>query len=213
MLYSSKNSLTPQQQRVYSYIVECRRKTGIPPTVREIADGLGYRSINNVRQHLKLIEKKGHLRLVSGKARGIEITGAAVDFETEHNYPGNIPLIGSVAAGLPITAAENLEGYITIDKTLFRGEDLFALRIKGDSMKGIGILNGDMVVIRPVPAVRHNEVVVAVVNGDATLKRFIQEKDGRIFLRAENEAYRDMELSEDQDITIAGKLIGVIRKF
>lgn len=203
--------LTSEQQRVYSFIVKHCKDTGFPPTVREIAEGLGYKSPNNVRQHLRLIEQKGYIRLLAGKARGIEITSAASEdrFEDEST---SVPLIGTVAAGKPITAIENVDGYVTLDRSIFKGEGLFALKIRGDSMTGMGILNGDIVVVRRKSTAEHGEVVVVIIDGDATLKRFIKE-GGKILLRAENPAYSDIVLSSINSIQIAGKLVGVIRKY
>jgi repressor LexA len=203
--------LTSEQDRVLSFIRKTRDKTGVPPTVREIAGALGYKSPNNVRQHLRLIEQKGFIRLLQGKARGIEIISqAAEDFEPDLDAMG-VPLIGSVAAGAPITAIENVEGYITLDKSIFRGDDLFALRVRGDSMIGVGILSGDIVVIKKKDTAEQNEIVVVVIDGDATLKRFIK-RDGRLFLHAENPAYDDIELHSVNSLQIAGKLVGLIRK-
>lgn len=204
--------LTREQQRVMSCILSYREDNGFPPTVREIATALGYRSPNNVRQHLRLIEQKGFLRLLSGKARGIEITtplSAAEEYDAEET---GVPLIGSVAAGSPITAIENVDGYVTLDRSIFKGDGLFALRIKGDSMTGMGILNGDIVVVRKKSEARHGEVVVVIIDGDATLKRFVKE-NGEIRLRAENPAYDDIILDPGNSIQVAGKLVGVIRKY
>lgn len=205
------SELTPEQQRVFSFIVKHRNETGFPPTVREIAQGLGYRSPNNVRQHLRLIEQKGYIRILAGKARGIEIT-AGFSMEAADDHSCEVPLIGNVAAGKPITAIENIDGYVTLDKSIFRGEGLFALRIKGDSMTGMGILDGDIVVIRKKQSAENGEVVVVIIDGDATLKRFIK-KDGKVFLHAENPAYPDIVLSSASSIQVAGKLVGVIRKY
>ena len=204
--------LTAEQQRVVSYILKYRSENGFPPTVREIAASLGYRSPNNVRQHLRLIEQKGFLRLLPGKARGIEITSALTAAEEYGDEQQGVPLIGSVAAGTPITAIENVEGYVTLDRSIFRGEGLFALRIKGDSMTGMGILNDDIVVVRKKSQAEPGEVVVVVIDGDATLKRFVKE-GGAIKLRAENPAYRDIVLDPGSSIQVAGKLVGVIRKY
>jgi repressor LexA len=207
-----KYELTREQERVFSFISRYRNETGFPPTVREIANALGYRSPNNVRQHLRLIEQKGFIRLLPGKARGIEIVASTIKDHVENEFGYDVPLIGSVAAGKPITAIENIDGYITLDKSIFRGEGLFALRIRGDSMIGIGILNGDIVVIRRKSTAENGEVVVVIIDGDATLKRFVREKD-RVYLRAENPAYSDIELFSSNSIQIAGKLVGVIRKY
>lgn len=204
--------LTSEQKRVYSFIIRYRQQTGFPPTVREIAQGLGYKSPNNVRQHLRLIEQKGFIRLLAGKARGIEITSFEENVPDEVDEGVSVPLIGTVAAGKPITAIENVDGYLTLDKSIFKGEGLFALRIKGDSMNGMGILNGDIVVVRKKSTAEHGEVVVVIIDGDATLKRFIREGN-RILLRAENPVYSDIVLSSSSSIQIAGKLVGVIRKY
>ena len=204
--------LTAEQQRVFNYIIAYRSENGFPPTVREIATALGYRSINNVRQHLRLIEQKGYIRLLGGKARGIEICAATTAEEYEDGQEEGVPLIGSVAAGKPITAIENVDGYLTLDRSIFRGEGLFALRIKGDSMTGMGILDGDIVVVRKKNHAENGEVVVVIIDGDATLKRFIRE-GGSVRLHAENPAYEDIPLDSASSIQVAGKLVGVIRKY
>ena len=204
------SELTAEQSRVFTFIIKHRSQTGFPPTVREIALGLGYRSPNNVRQHLRLIEQKGYVRLLAGKARGIEITAGYSGESSEDGV--EVPLIGSVAAGKPITAIENVDGYVTLDKSIFKGEGLFALRIRGDSMTGMGILNGDIVVIRKKQAAENGEVVVVIIDGDATLKRYLKE-NGNIILRAENPSYSDIVLQSTSSIQIAGKLVGVIRKY
>ncbi len=203
-------SLTSEQDRVLSFIIEHKEQTGVPPTVREISFALGYKSINNARQHLRLIEQKGYIRLARGKARGIDLlidTGK----ENGHNEL-EVPLIGAVAAGAPITAEENVEGHVTLDRTLFRGKDLFTLRIEGDSMKEIGVLDGDIVVVRQQTSAQNGEVVVAIIDGDATLKRYIQKSD-HVILRAENPEYRDIVIPADRRVYVVGKLVGVIRKY
>jgi repressor LexA len=208
----SPYELTTEQYRVVSYIQTYRLQNGFPPTVREIATALGYKSPNNVRQHLRLIEQKGFIRLLPGKARGIEISSLFAAEEFGEAADEGVPLIGSVAAGKPITAIENVDSYVTLDRSIFKGEGLFALRIKGDSMSGMGILNGDIVVVRKKLQAEHGEVVVVIIDGDATLKRFVKE-DGTVKLRAENPAYEDIVLDPGSSIQVAGKLVGVIRKY
>lgn len=201
--------LTKEQSRVLSFIVQQQQENGVPPTVREICDAMGYRSINSASQHLRLIEQKGHIRLIKGKARGIELL---IDLPRESD--GNridVPLVGSVAAGRPVIAVENLEGHITLDRNLFRGDGLFALRIKGDSMRDIGVLDGDIIIVQQQNSANNGEIVVAIVEGEATLKRYLKEKD-RVILRAENPDYGDMVVSSDRDIWIAGKMVGMMRK-
>jgi len=239
--------LTAEQTRVLNYIIQYRDERGFPPSVREIALELGYASANNVRQHLRLIERKGYIRIAGGRARGIEVlrctmhnvqctmqsaqcampnvqcaikqrsaaARGSVRYEEaagwKEPHENEIPLVGLVAAGTPITAVENLEGYLTLDRTMFRGEDLFALRVRGESMKGIGIFNNDIAIIRKKSGADNGEIVVAIVNDEATLKRFIKKPD-HIVLKAENPAFKDIIVSEGEDIQIAGKLVGVIRK-
>jgi repressor LexA len=202
-------NLTSEQQRVYSFIVEWRGKKGFPPTVREMAEGLDYKSPNNVRQHLRLIEKKGFLKIVSGKARGIEIKPPFSPVGHDNGF--DVPLIGRVAAGTPITAEENIEGTVTLDRSLFKGEGLYTLRVRGDSMKEIGVFDGDLAIVRQKPSASNGEVVVAVINGEATLKRFFKKSD-TIVLHAENPAFEDIVVAAPQNVYIAGKLVGIIRK-
>jgi repressor LexA len=202
-------NLTSEQQRVFSFIVDWRSRTGFPPTVREIADGLNYRSANNVRQHLRLIEKKGWLRVVSGKARGIDVKAPFTPIGDDNGF--EVPLIGRVAAGTPITAEENVEGTVTLDRTLFKGDGLFTLRVRGESMKEMGIFDGDIAVIRQKPSADNGEVVVAVIEGEATLKRFFK-RDEAIVLHAENAAFEDIVIMQPKSVYIAGKLVGVIRR-
>lgn len=205
----SQKPLTEEQNRVLSFIIKQQRDFGAPPTMREICFALGYKSVNNARQHMRLIEQKGYIRLNKGKARGIELLVSVQREEGENKV--EVPLVGSIAAGVPITAYENLEGHITLDKNLFKGEGLFTLRIKGDSMKDIGVLDGDLVIVQQQNSARNGEVVVAIIEGDATLKRYIKEDD-HIILRAENPLYEDIIVSSDREIWIAGKMVGVMRK-
>ncbi|KMQ52318.1 SOS-response repressor and protease LexA [Chitinispirillum alkaliphilum] len=206
--------LTSEQSRVLQFIIHYKKENGFPPTVREIAEHFGYKSINNVRQHLRLIERKGYVRILQGKARGIEIVEDpfSADLSNEAEADMGIPLVGSVAAGKPITAIENFDGYVTLDRTIFRGDDLFALRIKGDSMRDIGVLHNDIVVVRKKNTAENGEVVVAIMDGEATLKRFLRKKDC-IVLRPENCEYDDIVVENGSDIQIVGKLVGVIRKY
>jgi repressor LexA len=201
--------LTDEQNRVLRYIIEYHQSNGMPPTVREITEGLGYKSPNNTRQHLRLIEQKGYLRLMSNRARGIEVTVGADKHIDDESVQA--PIVGAIAAGAPITAIENIDGYITLDKNIFRGDDLFTLRVRGDSMKDVGVLDGDFVVVRQQNTAKNNDIVVALIDNEATLKRYIRESD-HVVLRAENPAYQDIIIPLDRQLTIAGKMVGVMRK-
>jgi repressor LexA len=202
-------SLTPEQERVLACIVDHQRESGMPPTVREIAARLGYRSVNNARQHLRLIQQKGYIRLRKGLARGIELLVGMAQAGSGSDI--DVPLVGAVAAGAPIMAVENIEGYVSLDRRIFKGEGLFTLRIRGDSMKGIGVLDGDIVIVRQQSTAEQNDVVVAIIEGEATLKRYIREAD-RVILRPENPRYNDIVVPADRDLMIAGKMVGVMRK-
>lgn len=201
--------LTDEQSRVLSFIVQHQRDKGAPPTVREMCAAMGYRSLNNARQHLRLIERKGYIRVLKGLARGIELLIRSQEERGENEVL--VPLVGAVAAGRPITAHENIDGHITLDRNLFKGDGLFTLRIKGDSMEGIGVLHGDIIIVRQQATAQDNDIVVAIIDGEATLKRYIR-KDDHIILRPENPKYEDIVVPAGQDVWIAGKMVGVMRK-
>jgi repressor LexA len=204
--------LTLSQKRVLSFITKRQKNQGSPPTIREIAEHFGYKSTNNARQHLRLISRKGYIRLIPGKARGIEVIRGL--FGKDSDQEGQrVPLVGSVAAGKPITAFENIEDYITLDKNMFKGPGLFTLRVQGESMKGIGILDGDIAIISQQSAAETGDIVVALIEGEATLKRYIRQNRHIIF-RAENPDFQDITipLERGDEVHIAGKLIGVMRK-
>jgi len=201
--------LTTEQNRIFSFLVDCIRKLGAPPTIREIAERFGYRSINNVRQHLRLIEQKGYIRVLRNRARGIEI---AVGMEQESGGEFRVPLVGMVPAGRPVTAVENIQDYVTIDHNMFRGDGLFTLRVKGDSMQGAGILDGDIAIVRQQSSVKDGDIVVVRIDDEATLKRYYHRGD-HIVLHPENEAYEDIVVRSDREVAIVGKMVGVIRKY
>lgn len=212
--------LTAPQERILSFIITRQKDHGSAPTIREIARQFGYQSLNSARQHLRLIEQKGYIRLVRGKARGVEVlAGREVEPDGENGRMGiQVPLVGSVPAGKPITAIENREDSITLDRNLFKGPGLFTLRVQGESMKGIGILDGDIAIIRQQQTAENGDIVVALIAGEATLKRYIRQDNGTITFRAENPAFADITIPAGQDgaagegVAIAGKLVGIIRK-
>jgi repressor LexA len=200
--------LTLEQKKVFDYLVATQQETGAPPTVREICTYFGYRSPNNAQQHLRLIEKKGYIRRLPGRSRGIELTAVA---SVEHNETVDVPIVGTIAAGTPLTAVENVDGSIALDRNMFGNDDIFSLRVKGDSMKNAGIFNGDIAIIRVQPQVDDGEIAAVIIEDEATLKRVIRE-DGRVVLRAENPDFQDIVVPPDRQIAIAGKLRGVMRK-
>jgi repressor LexA len=193
--------LSTMQQRIYDYIVSCIREQGYPPSVREIGEAVGLRSPSTVHFHLKRLEEVGMIAKGAGKGRAITLTTPPV--------PENqVPIVGSVAAGSPILAEECIEDYLTFD-TGGRGDEYFALRVRGESMLGAGILPGDLVVVRRQPTANNGEIVVAMIEDEATVKRF-SRRDGHIWLLPENEAYSPIDGTYAQ---ILGKVAAVVRQY
>lgn len=203
-------SLTFEQNRIFSFIRERVENNSLSPTIREIASEFGYKSPNNVRQHLRLIANKGYIKLLPGIARGIQIAEEFKQYFDENQ--NRVPLIGTVAAGKPITAMENVKGYVILDRAFFKSDNLFTLRIRGDSMEGIGVLDRDIVVVKQQNTAEQRDIVVAVIDGEATLKRYIREMD-RVILRAENPNYDDIVIPQGENLWIAGKMVGILRKY
>jgi repressor LexA len=203
-------TLTPRQQEVLNFIRSFQKERGAPPSFREIAYQLGFKSLNTVQQHLRLICQKGYIHLNPGKARGIDV--GVYSEPAKNKNAMQVPLIGIVAAGQPITAVENISDYIFLDPGLFQDQGLFTLRVKGDSMRGIGVLDGDYVVVRQQSQAASGEIVVVIIEDEATLKRYLIEED-KIILHAENPAYADIIIPSSQKVWIAGKMVGLIRKY
>ena len=204
------DGLTKEQARVLNLIIDEQEKNGYTPTVREIAARLGYRSANSAAQHLRLIEMKGYIKRSGGKARAIEV------LVRQPRVPNGdtieVPLVGTIAAGTPITAVENIDGTIALDRNLFNAPDMFCLRIKGDSMMDAGILDGDVAIIQKQAAVDRGEIAAVIIDDEATLKWIVYE-GSRVLLRAANPAYGDIALSSEREVNVAGKLIGVLRRY
>jgi len=201
--------LTKRQEDILAFIVEHQSAEGAPPTLAEICRRFSFASDNAARQHLRLLERKGVLRRIPGGARGVRL---AQTIPVKFQGTVRVPLVGKVAAGRPITAVEHVEGFVALDRNMFRGRGLFALRVKGDSMKDAGIHDADLVIVHEQAGAVSGDIVVALVGGDeATVKRY-DAKDGRVVLHPENPAYEDMPVVEGDGFSILGKVIGVIRK-
>jgi repressor LexA len=198
--------LTKRQKEIFDFIRRYAAKTGYPPTVREIGKAVGLHSSSTVHAHLANLEKIGLLRRDPSKPRAIELI---FDRAKRAIMPGGgLPLVGQVAAGEPILAEENVEEYIEIPD-LIGGEDGdYILQVRGESMVGAGIFEGDYVVVRPAEESGDGEIVVALVGDEATVKRFYREAD-HIRLQPENDA---MEPIRTTDATVLGRVIGVFRK-
>lgn len=199
-------ALTQKQGEVLRYIAEVVRQQGYPPTLREIGERFGISSSNAVRAHLRALEKKGYIRRRARTSRGIELlipeaSGPAAGEGIE------VPVVGRVPAGEPLLAIENIERILLLDQTLARGEGCFALRVTGDSMVEDGILEGDYVLVRPQPTANNGEVVVALVEGEATVKRFYRETD-RVRLQPANVRLGPIFAHEVQ---IVGRVVALVR--
>jgi repressor LexA len=206
--------LAPRQREVLEYIAACLDQRGIPPSFREIADALGIRSTNGVSDHIKALERKGYLEREKGgraRARAMRLTDKATgSFHEEATVA--VPIVGQVAAGLPILAEENHEGVLRVDGSLVpAGATVFALKIVGESMIEDGILDGDVVFVRQQNTARDGETVVAMVENEATVKRFYRE-GGRMRLQPANSQMEPIFVDNTQDLQILGRVVGVYRQ-
>ena len=198
------------QQRVLDHIAEAVRERGSPPTFREIAARFNWK-VGTAQDHVKLLLAKGLLEREPGIARGLRIAKAAARFVARTDGIRTVPLVGAVPAGQPIDAVENLEGTIGIDPALFPQADVFALRVKGASMVGAGIRDGDIALVRQTQEANDGDIVVAQIDDEATLKRLVR-KNGKVVLHAENPAFKDVVVKPGADFALAGVVIGIVRK-
>jgi repressor LexA len=197
--------LTKRQKEIFDYIGKYAAKTGYPPTVREIGKAVGLHSSSTVHAHLANLEKIGLLRRDPTKPRAIEVL---VDRAKKVMQPAGLPLVGQVAAGEPILAEENIEEYLEVPDVIGGEDGDYILRVKGDSMIGAGILEGDFVVVHPTQVADDGEIVVALIGDEATVKSFYKEKD-RVRLEPANKAYKPIRTADAQ---LLGRVVGVFRK-
>jgi repressor LexA len=201
-----KGKITERQQAIYEFIRGSIATGGMPPTMREIGAKFGIRSTNGVEKHLLVLERGGYISRERGKSRGIAVIGGSRPSDI-------IPLLGRVAAGVPVLSPENKEGELTVDRSLFAIKSslqVFALGVRGDSMIDAHILDGDTVLVQEQSIAINGDIVVALVDGDATVKRFFQE-NGRVRLQPENRTMESMYF-DGGDLRIIGKVVGVMRK-
>jgi repressor LexA len=200
--------LTKRQQEIFEFIKRYSAKYGYPPTVRDIGKAVGLASSSTVHAHLANLEKVGLLRRDPSKPRAIELLDRAMDAAKSIVRPNGLPLVGQVAAGQPVLAEENIEEYVEVP-TWAGGEDgEYLLRVRGESMKDAGILEGDLVVVRSQQAAADGDIVVALVGEEATVKRFFQEQD-HVRLQPENPT---MEPIRSKDVRVLGKVVGLLRR-
>jgi len=200
--------LTERQRMVFKFINKCIQERGFPPTVNEIQAEFSFRSPTGVFKHLRAIERKGYIRIHPQMARGIELL-VKEDLRESKAYR-SIPLVGRIAAGKPVLAVENIEKNMVLGRDFCRGAS-FMLRVKGDSMINAGILDRDYVLVKQQSTAENGEIVVALVDDEATVKRFFQEKD-RITLKPENDAFPPLVIEHEQKgFRIIGKVVGLYR--
>ena len=207
-----KRILTKRQQDILDFIESFLQKRGYPPTLREIGNEFGIKSTNGVRVNLAAIEKKQYIRRRPWLSRGIELVNAPKVPQTDTEI-GYVPIIGKVAAGEPIFAAENIEGMLAIDDSFLPTKKVFALKVKGDSMKNAGIMDGDYVLARRQHSADPGEIIVFIVGDEITVKRY-DSKGDKVYLIPENEQYETRVLEKrSSELQIAGKVVGVLRKY
>ncbi|MGQ9643392.1 MAG: transcriptional repressor LexA [Ignavibacterium sp.] len=212
-----KNKLTDRQKEILDFIQKFISDNGFPPTLREIASNFGLASTFGVKRHLDALKKKGYLKIESYASRAITLNKISNEFELENTTFNSkiisIPVVGRVAAGSPILSEENLEGTIAIDSNFFKNnKDCFALKVTGDSMINAGIFEGDLVIVNPNEKVSQHDIVVARVDDEITVKNY-EKRDNKIFLIPQNEKYQPIVVTERNNFSLVGKVIGVLRWF
>ena len=195
------NALTPAQAKILTFIREFLAENRMPPTVREICSHFNFKSPHAGTSHLRRLEKKGFIELAPGIARGIRLKDPVEE---------GIPILGEAPAGIPVTEYSVMSGMLNISQ-LFQEKDLFAVKVKGDSMTGCGILDGDLAIIRPQPIVPDGSIALVYVDGEATIKR-IHHTPTSIRLIPENPDYEPINItSAAQNFKIAGPVTGIVR--
>lgn len=195
--------LTARQQMVLDLVKSAIEETGFPPTRAEIAKELGFKSANAAEEHLKALARKGAIEMIAGASRGIRVI--------QEEQPG-LPIVGRVAAGEPILAQEHIEDHCEIPPRFFKPSADFLLEVHGDSMKNIGIMDGDFIAVHKASTARNGEIVVARVENEVTVKRLEQQKH-QVRLHSENEDYAPIEVDlREQEFSIEGLYVGIVRR-
>jgi repressor LexA len=195
--------LTVRQQKVLDFITRYVRTHGYAPTLRDIAAHLGVTSTFGVNRHLDALEKKGWITK-SGTSRGIVLT-------VQGGQSLSLPIVGTVRAGHLQPAVEDIQGYFSVDQGQVKGDGCFFLKVKGDSMIGAGIFDGDLALVRPQPVAENRDTVVVMVDGESTLKWFFREQN-RIRLQPANPNMEPIIVGPDKNVSVVGKVIGIYRQ-
>ncbi len=199
-----QDEITPRRQQILDYLIETAQEQGYPPSMREIAKAVGLKSPSTVLFHLRVLEKAGLFVRTPSLNRAIRSVTGGSEARAEANY---VPVLGTVPAGEPLLATENIESRVPVPEEMFPGQDLFMLRVSGDSMIEAGILDGDLVVVNQQSTAEAGEIVVALLEDEATIKHFYPRQDA-IELRPANPA---MEPIVSDRVEVIGKVVGVIR--
>jgi len=204
-----EKELTPRQEEVFYFLKNFLREKGFPPTLREIASHLRVKGPRGPQKALRILERKGYLRRIPGGARALEIIGISPGRSGEVL---SIPIVGRVRAGEPILAVENVEGYISLDRSLLSSENVFLLRVQGDSMVEAHIQDGDFALVKPQQGAENGEIVVALIEDEATIKRIFKKRD-LIRLEPANPAMEPIVVRKgEKRVRIVGKVVGIFRK-
>jgi repressor LexA len=207
----SPKALTDRQQSILDFLKDFLRKSGYPPTIREIAAHFDLRSPKGVQDHLAALERKGHIRRTPERSRGIELLSFKPEELRDRGNVVSLPLIGQVAAGAPVLSDENIEEWIEVDASFAAREGNFLLKVVGESMVDAHILDGDTIVVSPQETARNGEIVVALVDDEATVKTFYREAT-HIRLQPENPTMDPIIIpAGDSEVRIIGKVVAVMR--
>jgi repressor LexA len=204
-----KEILTLTQEKVLNFLKSYLREKGFPPTLREIASQFGLRGPKAPQKTLQILEKKGYIRRVPGRSRTIEML---IPPSAPKGQILSLPIVGRVRAGEPILAVENIEGFINLDRSLASSDDVFLLRVQGDSMIDAHIRDGDFALVKPQPNAENGEIVVALIEDEATIKRIFKKRD-LIRLEPANPTMEPIIVRKgEKKVSIVGKVVGIFRK-
>ena len=206
----SYGKITPKQQEILEFIKESILNRGYPPAVREICEAVHLKSTSSVHSHLETMEKNGYIRRDPTKPRAIEIIDD--NFNLTRRELVNVPIVGTVTAGEPILAVENIEGYFPISPEFLKNKQTFMLKVKGESMINAGIFSGDYILVEETPTASDGEIIVALVEDSVTVERFYKEED-HFRLQPENDAMEPILVPKNTPFSIVGKVIGLFRIF
>lgn len=208
--FMEDDPLTPRQRQILDWIAAQGARNGAPPTRAEIAVAFGFRSANAAEEHLRALERKGAIEIAPGRSRGIRLLGTSARRPPSPTGV-SLPLVGRVAAGSPILAVENVESERVLDAALFHPRADYLLRVRGDSMTGAGILDGDLLAVHRSQSAESGQIVVARIGEEVTVKRLQRDGD-RVHLCAENPAYAPIEVDPArEDFVLEGLAVGVVR--